>query len=335
MDPLRKAAGIQADPGGIPVPLDDRGSSLTAKSIPELLSRHGLNPFDLENVEGPSAATAPIGLATREVRDRLASRLGDAFKNYGHVSQDIALQKLIERGRPNFERAIEQGYTTPVWHGTRANFDQFSPQLPGGDFGIHMASTPETANKAINLGREEVAELAAEGELPVTSYFRGANVMPLLAKIDKTVTLPDMGMWKSPGSWVNRLSGGALHSETGLPILRSTFGPSEISDKEFAREGLMRAWNMRGRLGERGEGYFDEFGNELSSLMDRAGYDTIAYTNLIEGKGEPSYLLKDPERIRSIWAKFQDPKSRNILAGLAGAGVAAPLMASHPVDNSR
>lgn len=322
---LEFLTGFPADPTYVPN---------TEEAIPAL----GMAALPL--IPGGAELTAALR------REKLAGQLG----NIGHIKQDLALDRLLHSGGDNIDRAMEQGYTTPVWHGTRANFYEFSgPQnLPGGDYGIHVAGDPETASRAIHMSPEEVKELNAFDPMNAERLHQGANVMPLLARIQKATTLPDMGMWKSPGSWISKL--GSPESMSSTRVLNPRFGPSTISDKEFAQAALDLA-HQHGTRMPGGQAtpqdsyraddlatYFHNFTGDLTDLMHRGGYDTIMYPNAIEGKGEPSYLLTDPRQLKSIWAKF-DPsqfgKSKDILAGLAAAGVGSTLLPRNPVDNSR
>jgi hypothetical protein len=56
-DSLKKATSIGPTIPGSDVPLDDRGSPLTATSIPELLARYGLDPTNPGNWNIPNAAS--------------------------------------------------------------------------------------------------------------------------------------------------------------------------------------------------------------------------------------------------------------------------------------
>lgn len=228
-------------------------------------------------------------------------------------------------------RAQEQGFTTPLYHGTRASDDflefqgpvsqtQASPhsgRLIVGDYGIHVSSRPETA-----------ARFTGETDYP---HFisQGGRIMPLQVRMDRTLELPDMGLWHSPHHWVSRLIDPANVFQTGRsrfvsPRVAEVSGDPEMVQNlyDIAQESVSR----RPRT-PRGIDESLRFQQDITDHLTKSGYDSIRYKNTIEGVGEPSYALLDPRKIRSRFASFDPAKfgSRDIMAGLAGAGVAGSL----------
>jgi hypothetical protein len=215
-------------------------------------------------------------------------------------------------------RATEQGFTTPVWHGTRDTFSQFrGPVQPKThDFGIHVATTPATANRAIGHG------LKANDPL-IWDYDPKSNILPLLARIQKSLEMPDVGLWKNPRYWLD---------------IKRNQSPFKTNDPEFLQELIALAEkhkyppkvidNPRQSLA---------FQQDLLDMLQKRRYDSIKYPNKVEGLGEPSYLILDPRNLRSVNATF-DPaklgKTRDLLASiLTGVGAGSVARTQRKMDN--
>lgn len=217
-------------------------------------------------------------------------------------------------------RAAEQGYTTPVWHGTKANFQEFldpitAMQTEGADLGIHVATTPNTANRAIGAGNFVTNDPSQLPPIP-----RGSNVIPLLARIQNPLTTPDMGIWRSPTSWVNRAYTAPSSSPSAMEdIVRMARNVKKVQGAAAPQQEL-------------------QFAQDLIDYLQRNGFDAISYRNVIEGIGEPSHLLLDPRQLKSIFARF-DPaafgKTRNILASAGPVGIAGALAAQQSQNGGR
>jgi hypothetical protein len=245
-------------------------------------------------------------------------------------------------------RAAEQGYTTPVWHGTYKSggpnpvpravegpvqeFSEFmgpvrsSLEAGSPDFGIHVATDPATAS---HLLRHE---------------FPGSRVLPLQARIQNPVSFPDMGLWRSPHNWIKRLSPAlegkqtlksALPEGSGLPSL-APVGPHDLSDPALARHIMEQArqYIQSGVVHDPSSSV--KFQQDIMDALQRGNYDAIKYRNFVEGMGEPSYLLTDPRQLRSSFAAF-DPakfgKTKDIMASTALP--LAGLMAAHQVTKPK
>lgn len=231
-------------------------------------------------------------------------------------------------------RAKDMGFTEPMYHGTRSRGDFSEFQGPvttvsqhsnvkfpmmSGDYGIHVSPRPETA-----------AKFTGETEYP-GFMSGGGRIMPLLINRQKTLTMPDVKQWNSPYHWADALSltGAERNAAGGFdPFLNPGYaarsGDPEMLGNLYEIAQRAQA-KMRG--GARGLDDSIRFQQDVTDLLTKGGYDSIGYRNLIEGVGEPSYLLLDPRRIRSRFADFDPAKfgSRDIMAGLAGAGVAGTL----------
>ena len=221
-------------------------------------------------------------------------------------------------------RATEQGYTTPVWHGTKKAFSEFSGPIRNdrGDFGIHVATDPRTSAKAIGAEFDPSQQWAldvsgyspGEGAARINNpYLKGANTIPMLARIQKPFEVKDVGLWKTPGSWTHYPGESAMMKTTNDPeTLRAIM---DAASRHGNPPGIQHDPD-RGQQG---------FQRDLLEILRSKNYDSIKYPNNVEGKGEPSYLLLDPSQLRSIFAKF-DPRnigSKDLLAGAVPPAILA------------
>jgi hypothetical protein len=231
-------------------------------------------------------------------------------------------------------RAAEQGYTMPVYHGTRAeDFTSFRPpvtpvmknlnqqaQVPIGDFGIHVTPRPETAESAVaHSGTPKFPPTPDDPNV----YSEGARVMPLLARSKKALELPDIGTWHDPNHWVYNLAG----TETNQAGVSAKVPESLTNDWAAAQELYDIARKYQSPDYSRptfpfGNSQVDRvaFQQDIKDALQRRGYDTIKYSNWSEGQGEPSYLLLDPRQLRSKFAAF-DPTKFGKTADLMASGV--------------
>lgn len=206
---------------------------------------------------------------------------------------------------------IEAGFTTPGWHGTTVeqDFTEFmdpivTHPLKGSDFGIHVASQPATAEKALR-------GLGSGGPL------KNARILPVWARVQKALHMPDMSLWKDPGHWVNQLADPTAAAMRGELSLNPTV---QTSDPDMLKALMAMAIEEGSREGPPNI----RFQQKVIDMLRRGGYDTIAYPNYLEGTGDISYLLTDPRQLRSIFAQFDKPaefkKLRDLFSGVSGLG---------------
>ena len=227
-------------------------------------------------------------------------------------------------------RAYQQGYRTDVYHGTDKTFSQFDRQTRDGDFGIHVSSTPDAANRI--LERSVLNPASGHREL---TYRPSAQILPLKARIRNALPLPDVGWWGNPVDWGESLiQQRLLQNGEGGTLAGTNFErrvgdnpievPSPILDDllQLAAKHGSPYYTLSGRAG----GNSSSFIADLTRWLQEHGYDAIQYSNNLEGRGEPSYMLLDPRQLRSRWAQF-DPakfgKTADLLAGLGIGAVAA------------
>lgn len=285
---------------------------------------------------GSDALMGLVGVGPDTTMNRVGELAGAAApfagmkRHMGNIPKWTPTPDLPMDEASRMARAAEQGYTVPVYHGTHAkeNFNEFRPAIaPGrGDFGIHVTPNPDTAWVASGdrpgswpYQTEKWKDLAATEN--ATRPVPGARIMPLQARMQKTLELPDIGLWDSQRHWQEALTDRRSANMVGIGPYKSTI---PTNDPEAAQALHELATNFRPKSIKNGL----EFQQALLDKLQSQGYDSISYKNYAEGSGEPSYLLLDPGQLKSKFARF-DPaafgKTRDIMAGLAGAGVASTL----------
>ena len=73
---------------------------------------------------------------------------------------------------------------------------------------------------------------------------------------------------------------------------------------------------------QKGPEYWQQMAAAQKAFADRLiaqGHDVVPYVNAVEDAGELSYLVLEPNRLRSRFAKFDPAKleSKDLMAGLA------------------
>lgn len=218
------------------------------------------------------------------------------------------------------QRATDLGYTHDVYHGTPKDFTEFSDaiksgDLGDGDFGIHVSSDPNAAN----VMHSPMGHLADQMPTRILDAERGGRTMPLKAQMNKTLQLPDMGIWKNPYAYIerfNRAQGGNMNMR------------EQTSDPEFLGRLADEAKRIQRQQGVSEAQQTAQWQHKLKEMLQEAGYDSIKYLNNVESDGAPSYLLLDPRQLRSRFAAFDPAKanSKNLLASLAAAIGLAPAV---------
>jgi hypothetical protein len=244
-------------------------------------------------------------------------RMEELVSKFGGRAEPLPMDEASRMAR-----ADALGYTHDVYHGTNKDFTEFNDPIRyggygSGDFGIHVSSDPLAANRRSNALNPD------EGNFPLDDVEQGARVLPLKAQMNKTLTLPDMGIWKDPSNYIRKYHD-ALDEESGRDA---------ISDPEFMGRMAEEAMKIKKLQGVNYADQMDLWQHKARELMQDAGYDSIKYANNVESDGAPSYLLMDPRQLRSKFAAF-DPKranSRDLLASLAAA-IGGGAVASHEQD---
>lgn len=244
---------------------------------------------------------------------------------YGNFGPESGVSLgMMPTGPTKGGSGLSNPFTKPMYHATRSatDFTEFGSPIAKatGDFGIHVTPSTETASRINYLG--------PFGSTP--EYPRSSRIMPLMVKADKTLDLPDMGMWKSPNHWIGSLADSEMADKVGRSPRISPNAPT--NDLETTQQLYQHALDYRPDFNFPHDQRFIDFQQNLLDTLQKRGYDSIKYANKAEGMGEDSYLLLDPRQIRSKYAKL-DPakfgKTKDIMAS------AAPLVGLAAAEQMR
>jgi hypothetical protein len=210
-------------------------------------------------------------------------------------------------------RARSMGFDTerPVYHGTSKDFPAFDPTKTG-DIGMHVG-TPEQASRA--------AADAWSGK-PV----EGSQVMPLYAKTQNPLRVKDtfstLGQrhiarakalsLETPGFYMNDAEHAAMYEAAKRADAARKRGGGDYSMRlDDNKKGALEAYRAAD----------SQFWDTVEQSMRRQGYDSMIYNNKVEGKGD-SYMVLDPNQLRSVHARFDPAKSdsADLLASRAAPG---------------
>lgn len=342
LDALQKAASIGRDP------LGEQRTAIEA--LPRTEAVAPLTPGDLETA-------VMLSKRTKDLFTLLVERLGkgEALETIPRAVKEAALglTKTVYHGTGHPEQALLPS-TGLSKHSATKDFARLMEKPPGGgaDFGVHVDPDPKVANYVSKHLAVEKYPLVG-GDNPRDIYRLNARVIPLKARIENALDLPDMGVWKDPESFARMLPEGSYRLEPshdipvgpGKSIWRIVHGPIEerpavIQELADAAEGLISR-PLKGRfktiaeLAENANKEQAEWTRLLSTILKKHGYDAVRYLNTTEGVGNPSYMLLNSHQVRVPWAKMDPRKiaAGDLLASLAGVGVAgsglSSLMSSH------
>lgn len=211
-------------------------------------------------------------------------------------------------------RAQGLGFTTPAVHGTADRWGWEGPldqlKLPEGQLGVHFGDPGQAAHFSVP-GGDYMGEKSSYQSARPRSY-------PAVLQVQNPLETSDMGSWGKENmiEALQHINDGTLKSWTGpgrgqvvSPQHAGLFPPHEL-------EGLKDIQDVRDYI--------------LSK-----GFDSIKYTNSVEGAGRPSYIMfqESPTQkgyvtgVRSPFAQF-DPSKLHLASTAAGVGgiAAVPLL---------
>lgn len=179
----------------------------------------------------------------------------------------------------------------PLYHSTPKTFDAFD--LGRSELGIHLG-TKEAANDMNRASKSDVPMTVMtegpdgtvyDGDL-VPPVRQGTNIMPVYARITNPLRVPDLGDFSDPLEWEN--------------VARKLDVPNKLKYDIFflaSRYGkAMRDVNLSGKTWERMSRTFQK---KLRTLLEKAGYDGLVYTNEKEGVGSDSFVVFNPNAVKS------------------------------------
>jgi len=331
-----------------PVATDDYGNEIPhdASSLASLINSLVPHPAQsqvdqIANTVGAMLPVGGIGTARDLLRGPAAESVLRAIGYHGTpeappgaATHELARQNAVTMlGLPEnntaMDRARALGFNVdrPVYHSTKADFEGFdlSPaegSRRGIDYGIH-AGSPEAAQEAIipsfvERNRRETAmradlspEMQREQLAEIERSYQGQRVLPLLARGDNPLVVPDFGRWDQPNNALVKL--GRDYAPSRLKENLPTNDPQALQEiLDLGRSLRTADWDAVKPAWQKG----------LKDIIENRGYSHIEYPNAIEGQGEHSYMFLHPERLRSRFAAF-DPAKAHLPDLLAGVGAGA------------
>ena len=175
---------------------------------------------------------------------------------------------LSEGGDDAAKAAYKAEFGKDVYHGTHAtDLQEFDPDMV--DIGVHVGTQEQAVNRLKSLSNPLSSGRSAD-------YRSGANVLPLKARIENPLELPDVGLWNDSASVAKELNKRGLIDDEFL---------GEISEVKGQFEDLE---DFIGSSENR------EFLDELRGAIEGAGYDSVKYKNLVENEyGDLTKMLPD------------------------------------------
>jgi hypothetical protein len=246
--------------------------------------------MDVRDFEQARREGSPLGMALAAAGGVPVA--GDVVKQIGKAGRKAvqAARELPMDEASRMARAQEMGFTTPVYHGTRATrqIESFTPQRgpQAHDLsGIHVGSQEAATDRLKKY--YGINKNWSTAQTPSSSQS-APSVMPLQMKMEKPFAK----------------KGGAPFTEAEL----------RAKVKAFAKQRGIKESSIDAKIA------FERH------LADQ-GFDVIPYVNSVEDRGNVSYLVLRPENLRSQFARFDPAQagSSNLMAGLGAlfAGGAA------------
>ncbi len=217
-------------------------------------------------------------------------------------------------------RAAEQGFNTPLFHGTQAPpaniITRAERSLSGQEFnqfnwGTH-AGTRQAAEDRIrstDLGGGVPPNFGDLGA--IDAFSPGVPRMFPIQVRGKFLEINDLGATWSPANLLEEMRrvGAITAEEAGTVITRA-------ADAERAGANFLEA----GRTG-------------VTALMKSKGFAGFKYLNNVEDVGSTSFMILNPANIRSTFAAF-DPRNLG-LPGMMGSGAGAALFGAGALGRAR
>lgn len=243
-----------------------------------------------ETAELISSAVSPAGLAKTSAGLLTAGMIPVVKKQIDNLPVASAMTK-IEASNDRLKRAEKLGFKKDVYHGTYSDFSEFDRQ---NDLGVHVGTPEQAYNRLIDIEKYKTFKGTRGG----VEVGQGGQIMPLKAKIKKSLNMKDVGDWKNPYEVLLGLRSTPLGKkyQTKFDEIEDEMTPiieSFIYGEENWTDSIEAA------------GYMDE----LRDIIGKEGYDSIKYVNEVEntygslagltpkGKKEKERLQKEVKKI--------------------------------------
>lgn len=271
----------------------------------------------------PATWTPPLptrGLSSEQqatLRDRYTFKVPDWLQSVLAISELLPaapIASALDMGQAaRIGRAVEQGYTKPAYHGTKAKLSWMDDPLEMARFerGEDIIGPTQDALKelkpssgglkmmdgmGVHVGTAEAAnQRLTQNYGKSIGQQQGAYVLPLRVKAERPLTK----------------ASGDVFTETELQSKLSSLA-KKLGHQETRAYNRSSAGNARLRQAQRA----------VKQHLEAQGYDSIPYRNSHEDRGSVSWILFHPSQARSQFAAFDPAKlgSPDLLAGLGGIG---------------
>jgi len=233
----------------------------------------------------------------KEIIPRVQSTLGeDAARELGSMAMMIpAVRRLPMNTASRMQRAKDMEFEKDVYHGTYSDFSEFDPQ---NDLGVHVGTPEQAYNRLLDLERHKIFNNS--GTRGGITVGEGGQIMPLKAKLKKSLNMKDVGDWKNPYEVLVGLRATPIGKKYEKQL-------NEIEDEMIPE---MESF----RYGE--ENWTDsreasEYTDELRNIIRNEGYDSVKYLNEVENQyGSQSGLTpkgkKQKEKLQKEVKKIND-----------------------------
>jgi hypothetical protein len=181
---------------------------------------------------------------------------------------------VVKAGAKRLQRAKDTGYTTDLYHGTHSDFDAVDPDKV--DLGIHLGSEQQANNRIKALSKErsgypvENDAFFERNNIPL--HAKGANIIPIKARLGKSLEMEDVGDFSS-----------SIQVIEGL-LENKAF--SSQADQNLLKQMMQDARQSLSEYGDFNAFYKSPENRELLDEINRGirykGYDSVKYLNEVE-----------------------------------------------------
>jgi len=199
---------------------------------------------------------------------------------------------MDEASRMGRAREMEMS-PNDFYHGTHAT--DITEMIPG-DIGVHIGTFEQANNRLIDVGNKDAYGSFRGGK----GYAEGANVLPLRAKLGKSLELPDVGQWNDSAIVMDELS---KH-----PALASKL------------DGLLDEADDIKRSFDDVDDWIDspenaEFLDEIKKAIADEGYDSVKYKNMAENRyqGQAGMTPRGYAEVEALNKKYHELRKAKAL----------------------
>ena len=224
------------------------------------------------------------------------------------IKDATQMTEIAKKWEPQYKKAQAQGFTIPLYHWSKAGEEIVTdPREEGkgfldpllliksirdrkddtGDIGIHLG-VPTAVKKMADKPEYQV-DIESLEKNPIVP-----TLLPVVTKLDKVAMIPDMGRFKLPSEWLEKLS-----------TLDITQNPTIMSRPKL---GILRKSNLEADVAKNYDviqNIFDEHGFSYDAPTGREGTNLVfrLYKNLKKYTDENNPFIFWPEDGNFVYLK--------------------------------